>query len=279
MKFVSNVWEDDPRAVLPATWEIGRYDHNDAGLYFRINESSSYHWLIDPALPIGSLNRTITHLTVSTEDLQLGDVVELTGSICRSVKQDFITYELDEDGNQILKPKTITHVDQVEVSTTDEEGNITISFEDKEVTEFVLDQDGNQIMEPIIKDRVTKIMFETNPTDPGHEDCVPTIKKCTTITRKFIGVVTQIFNVDDKISTKDTLKFSGVLGQKCYNFATHGDFLLKVPSTANYAVGDVVMSNLSVLDPNTALTINIQGAIVGKVSRIVNATTLAIFKE
>ena len=279
LRFTSLQYTNPPGANLNMIWEIGKYVNNDSGLYFRLNESQSYHWLIDPDLPIGSLNRTITHLTISSEDLQLGDVVELTGNICRNIKQDFITYELDEDGNQILKPKTITRIIEEEVIKLDEEGNEYTTTEDHEITEFILDQDGNQIMEPIIIDRVTKIMFETNQVDPSFEDCVPVIKKCTTITRKFIGVVTQIFNEGDKIQTKDTLKFSGILGQKCYNFATHGDFLLKVPSSTGYNVGDIVMSNLSVLDPNTALTLNIQGAIVGKVSRIINSTTLSIFKE
>ena len=227
----------------------------------------------------GALNLTITHLTISTEDLQEGDVVEMSGSICRNYVKNFITYELDVEGNQILKPKTTTRRIEEEVVKIDEEGNEYTVMEEREVTEFVLDENGNQIMEPIIIKAYSKLMFETSPTNPTSEDCVPIIKKCSTITRKFVGVVTKVFNVDDKIETKEVMKTGYKAGQKCYNFATHGDFLLKVPSSTGYNVGDVVMSNFSVLDPNTALTINIQGAIVGKVTSIVNSTTLSIFKE
>ena len=85
------------------------------------------------------------------------------------------------------------------------------------------------------------------------------------------------------ITTGTSKTFAGVITsidakQNSITFATHGDYLFKVNDSSKYNVGDTICYDGSVIDVNTTPTIAIQQSIIGKVSSIVDSTTLAIFK-
>ena len=153
-----------------------------------------------------NINTTIEHLTVSDDDLQIGDVVEMSG--------DIIINDYSEEG--FLK-------------------------------------------------------FIVNPSETSPYDVCPKIKKCTTQTKKYCGVVTRIYEIGDDL---DGLRFQ----QKCYKFASHGDCMLKVNDSSIYHVGDTVLSDLSILGDDSMITNLKISCTVGKVSKIINQNYLAIFK-
>ena len=100
----------------------------------------------------------------------------------------------------------------------------------------------------------------TLSTSTDSTDCI-----CSCIThgtsKTFAGIITSI---DSK--------------NKSITFATHGDYLFKVSNSSKYNIGDTICYDGSVIDVNTTPTIAIQQSIIGKVSSIIDSTTLAIFK-
>ena len=103
-----------------------------------------------------------------------------------------------------------------------------------------------------------------------NTDCICELKSSGT-PDEFVGIL--VAYVDQNgIYTQSSTNARALL------FATHGDFLFDVPSTENIKVGDTVLIDGTVLDADIPLTITLNNSIVGKVSNIVNSTTLAIFR-
>lgn len=220
----------------PVHWCIGTSRLN-SDLFFDFNNNAFRCWITP--VTSGQLNRTIEHLTISDENLNVGDVVEMTGSIIKNEIQINSEPELDEEGNPKFDPET---------------------------------------NEPLII-TTRKLSFVVNPTEFKASDCCPMIKKCSSITSKFCGVITEVIEGDDMVTIESGFTSEVRCDRKCYRFATHGDFLLKVPSTSALSVGQILLSNLQVLNGDTPLTTSLQSAIVGKISHIVDSTTVTIFKE
>ena len=118
------------------------------------------------------------------------------------------------------------------------------------------------------------INFAVNPETINSDDVPPVVKKCTTKTPKYCGVIIEKYSVDDKIIHGEVMKTELTCKCKMYRIATHGDFILHVPDSSVYEVGDVVLSDLSKL---TEMTVLNDSCKIGKVSKVLNDTTLAIF--
>ena len=104
------------------------------------------------------------------------------------------------------------------------------------------------------------------------------IKKCTTRTKRYCGVVVQVIEENEEIENGVTMKEIIKVGQKCYKFASHGDCLLKVPDSSICNVGDTVLSDLSILGDEETITNLKISCTIGKVSKIINDNFVAIFK-
>ena len=113
-------------------------------------------------------------------------------------------------------------------------------------------------------------------------DCVPGVKSSGTY-KQFIGIVTAkhdknvVFKIDDAVTYVE--KFT----QNTVEFATHGDFMFKIPSghtSSEYSVGDEIMFDGSIVDDESPLTMKISRSLIGSVTKIFeNEGFLAVFKD
>ena len=55
-------------------------------------------------------------------------------------------------------------------------------------------------------------MFIVNPSEVQPNDCCPTIKKCTTRTKKYCGVIVQVINEGEEVEYCSDIPKGGVLG-------------------------------------------------------------------
>ena len=138
-------------------------------------------------------------------------------------------------------------------------------------------ESSDDIISVIISDN-NELSFLINEEDPLPYNCCPAINKCSTLSKDFVGVITRIYEVGDKITYDlGLLKNDYIATRKCYKFASHGDCLLKVPNSSIYSKGDIILSDLSILDDDTPITGRILKSKVGKVTKIINDTTVSIF--
>ena len=197
-------------ANTTAIWSIaGR--RNGGELHFVFNNNSAYDMYLNPNGTMGALNTTVTHLSISNDELQIGDCVEMTGDILMNVK--------DENG---------------------------------------------------------EIIFVINPENVPPTDCCPIVAKCETKNKKYCGVVVQIINQGEEFEYGDMMKTKLKSTQKCYKFASHGDCILKVPDSSIYEVGDMILSDYSIVDESTS-QFWVNYCKVGKVTRLIDANHVAIF--
>ena len=104
-----------------------------------------------------------------------------------------------------------------------------------------------------------------------NTDCICELKPSGT-PDEFVGIL--VAYVDQKgIYTQSHTNARALL------FATHGDFLFDIPSTENIKVGDTVLIDGTVVSNTTPLTVKILKRIVGRVTKVIDQHTLAIFKD
>ena len=102
-------------------------------------------------------------------------------------------------------------------------------------------------------------------------DCICELKP-SGIPDEFVGIL--VAYVDQKgIYTQSPTNARALL------FATHGDFLFDVPSTENIKVGNTVLIDGTIVNNDTPLTVKILKRIVGRVTKVIDQHTLAIFKD
>ena len=122
--------------------------------------------------------------------------------------------------------------------------------------------------------------FIVDPPEIKPTDCCPVIRKCTTRSKKYCGVIVEVIEAGNEIEIGEMslMKQKVTTLKKCYKFATHGDFLVKVPNSNSYNVGDTILSDLSVLGDEETITNLKISCTIGKVSKIINNEYIAIFK-
>ena len=103
-------------------------------------------------------------------------------------------------------------------------------------------------------------MWESS-TINDRTDCICSVVINGTY-KEFVGVIT---DVD--------------ISRKCVTFASHGDVLFYCDDANIYQIGDVILYNGKILDPEYAMTLRIQQSIVGKVTAKINEHTLALFMK
>ena len=104
-----------------------------------------------------------------------------------------------------------------------------------------------------------------------NTDCICELKPSGT-PDEFVGIL--VAYVDQKgIYTQSPTNARALL------FATHGDFLFDIPSTENIKVGDTVLIDGTTVNNDTPLTVKILKRIVGRVTKVIDQHTLAIFKD
>ena len=102
-------------------------------------------------------------------------------------------------------------------------------------------------------------------------DCICELKPSGT-PDEFVGILVAYVN-QNGIYTQSSTNARALL------FATHGDFLFDVPSTENINVGNTVLIDGTVVNNDTPLTVKILKRIVGRVTKVIDHHTLAVFKD
>ena len=108
-------------------------------------------------------------------------------------------------------------------------------------------------------------------------DCIPSVKAEGKY-KEYLGIVVAKHKAGETVTVGDIVKHDVIIGQDTIDFATHGDFYLKVNDSWPYQVGDTVLYNGDIVNDEGPMTNKIQRMIAGVVTAIVDPGTLAIFK-
>ena len=108
-------------------------------------------------------------------------------------------------------------------------------------------------------------------------DCIPSVKTEGKY-KEYLGIVVAKHKAGETVTVGDVVKHDVIIGQDTIDFATHGDFYLKVNDSWPYQVGDTVLYNGDIVNDEGPMTNKIQRMIAGVVTAIVDPGTLAIFK-
>ena len=108
-------------------------------------------------------------------------------------------------------------------------------------------------------------------------DCIPSVKTEGKY-KEYLGIVVAKHKAGETVTVGDVVKHDVIISQDTIDFATHGDFYLKVNDSWPYQVGDTVLYNGNIVNDEGPMTNKIQRMIAGVVTAIVDPGTLAIFK-
>ena len=108
-------------------------------------------------------------------------------------------------------------------------------------------------------------------------DCIPSVKTEGKY-KEYLGIVVAKHKAGETVTVGDVVKHDVIISQDTIDFATHGDFYLKVNDLWPYQVGDTVLYNGDIVNDEGPMTNKIQRMIAGVVTAIVDPGTLAIFK-
>ena len=108
-------------------------------------------------------------------------------------------------------------------------------------------------------------------------DCIPSVKTEGKY-KEYLGIVVAKHKAGETVTVGDVVKHDVIISQDTIDFATHGDFYLKVNDSWPYQVGDTVLYNGDIVNDEEPMTNKIQRMIAGVVTAIVDPGTLAIFK-
>lgn len=98
-------------------------------------------------------------------------------------------------------------------------------------------------------------------SNTGPTDCISEVKPSGTF-EEFAGVCVGFNELTNSVI-----------------FATHGDFYFKVDDSRAYRVGDLVLHDGSVLGNDEPITVKVMKSVVGKVTAIIDDSTLAILRD
>lgn len=98
-------------------------------------------------------------------------------------------------------------------------------------------------------------------SNTGPTDCISEVKPSGTF-EEFAGVCVGFNDLTNSVI-----------------FATHGDFYFKVNDSRTYKVGDLVLHDGSVLGNDEPITVKVMKSVVGKVTAIIDDSTLAILRD
>ena len=108
-------------------------------------------------------------------------------------------------------------------------------------------------------------------------DCIPSVKTEGKY-KEYLGIVVAKHKAGETVTVGDVVKHDVIISQDTIDFASHGDFYLKVNDSWPYQVGDTVLYNGDIVNDEEPMTNKIQRMIAGVVTAIVDPGTLAIFK-
>ena len=112
-------------------------------------------------------------------------------------------------------------------------------------------------------------------------DCVPGSTQSGTY-KTFTGICVAKYRIGDKKIVGDFVKSEYEFKQNCIEFATHGDFLFKIPSdheVSEYTVGDTITFEGNIIDDEISITNRTIKSTIGTVTKIfADDGYLAIFK-
>ena len=108
-------------------------------------------------------------------------------------------------------------------------------------------------------------------------DCIPSVKTEGKY-KEYLGIVVAKHKAGETVTVGDVVKHDVIISQDTIDFATHGDFYLKVNDSWPYQEGDTVLYNGNIVNDEGPMTNKIQRMIAGVVTAIVDPGTLAIFK-
>ena len=122
-------------------------------------------------------------------------------------------------------------------------------------------------------------------------DCIPSVKTSGTW-REYLGICTHILpkSKEDSQSNINEIPTENETLSRNYGeikFASHGDYMIKVSNSSEFKVGDIIYLNengegkleFKVLTEDVVLTAKINKLTVGRVTGIIDKTTLSVFKE
>ena len=181
-----------------------------------------------------------------------------------ALKEETYT-KTESDERYILKTKlqqsmTITHLAPID--------------EELDINSFVIGAPVYMTGKVYIKDWEKNCWNKSSVND--SIDCISSVKTNGTW-KEYLGICTSKMD-----------KENGVLSRNCdeIRFASHGDYMIKVSNSSEFKVGDIVYLNengegkleFKVLTEDVVLTAKINNLTVGKVTGIIDETTLSVFK-
>ena len=155
---------------------------------------------------------------------------------------------------------------------------------------FIANENKSYYLQEIEGDNCYEYVEITNDLQNHAIDCIPKIQ--LTDNGKFIGVITGIYNTNEPYIEK-AVNASAELHINCptAQVSTHGDYIFKVNdntaehqttsgSMKHYEVGDNILYDGTIIDPNTPLTYNLTHNCVGSITCIPSNNTnyVSVFK-
>ena len=179
--------------------------------------------------------------------------------------QTYSYSKAESDTKYALKTKSQQSMTITHLAPIDEECSIN---------EFIIGTPVYMTGKVYVKDWENNIWNKSTIND--SIDCISSVKTNGTW-KEYLGICTHILpkSKEDGQSNINEIKF-----------ASHGDYMIKVSNSSEFKVGDIVYLNendegkleFKVLTEDVVLTAKINNLTVGKVTGIIDETTLSVFK-
>ena len=129
-----------------------------------------------------------------------------------------------------------------------------------------------------ISGNVKSFDFGTNTwtSSTSSVNCISEVKPSGNDS-EFIGILVGYTAKDGRIIYNDNEAHETI--PRSIVFASHGDYYLHVEDASKYHVGDLVTYDGTIISPDTPLTNKLTKIIIGTVTGIIDANTLAVFRS
>lgn len=133
-------------------------------------------------------------------------------------------------------------------------------------------------MPVFITGNVKSFDFGTNTwtSSTSSVNCISEVKPSGTDS-EFIGILVGYTAKDGRVIYNDNEAHETT--PRSIVFASHGDYYVHVNDTSKYHAGDLVTYNGTIISPDTSLTNKLTKIIIGTVTGIIDANTIAVFRS
>lgn len=223
-----------------------------------------------------SIDTKLSSFASKTHTHNIADISDLSTKLTNLEDKNYIEQSLNGDvsitGQLTCDDVNFTY-DGIETSLAEKFALIDSNITSNTIEHLTLTKDSNvKVGYPVF---ITGEIVgkDLNSLLITSKDCVPLIKS-TGDYQSFVGVCTEV-NATHHRQTTTTIN-----GQvyAYTRYATHGDFLFHVDDSSKYKVGDIIKFDGSIIDIEENVTYKNMKSMVGTVTAIKDATTVAIFR-